>query len=214
MSCQGCESCQSCNGKCNVTCNSCEGTCDTKQNFCKTNQLASAYVTIPKFRDKNLLQPDDLFLTAQNWNDFITSIYNAYCKGKKRNAYSSNTPDIDTFSIYDNMDIRAGKAEGKATGTSDFMYAKMYNGALKKMRFLVNNNAGENKVSPNDIVTASLFNELRNYATDSFLLNPIQCDACNSGCDVTCDACEGCNSTQCNSPCGNCCNDPPPEKKE
>lgn len=104
------------------------------------------------------------------------------------------------------MDIRAGKTTGKAVGTEDFMYAKMFNGALKKMRYLASNSTGNDMVSPNDIIYASTFEILKSYATDSFLLHSDQCDNCNIKCDVTCDSCEGCNTNQCNTS-KTCCDD-------
>lgn len=148
---------------------------------------------------------DSMFLTATEWNNFISSIYAAYCKGTEENAWGRNVTE-DDFAIYDNMDIRAGKKTGKTPGTEDFMYAKMFNGAFKKMRYLSSHEEGKDEVSSGDIIYASDFERLKTYAKNDFLLHNNQCDNCNIKCDVTCNSCQGCNTNQCNTP-KTCCDD-------
>jgi hypothetical protein len=98
------------------------------------------------------------------------------------------------------MGLKSGDARGKVIGTEDIMYAKMYNGALKKMRYLAyKDSATEGDVAVNDIIYADTFNNLRSIALTKFNLHATQCDTCNNGC-------QGCNSAECDSPQG-CCDD-------
>lgn len=153
-----------------------------------------------------------MFLTAKQWNDFIEFIYKAYCKGKKWHAWGSpgSEANFEDFSEYDNMDIRAGKAKGKAINTEYIMYAKMYNGALKKMHYLANRDTNtDNDVSSGDIIYAETFNILRDYALTKFKLNKSQCNSCNDGCQG-CNDCNDCDTAQCNTP-KDCCDDTPSE---
>ena len=193
----GCMTCDSCQG-----CDQCQGVCNTVQNLCKLNgQLASDNVDIEVWEDKDTNSP---FLKASEWNKFITSIYNAYKQGSNQyNGWGSKTiVSLDDFSIYTtlNMDIRAGKPTGKASGTEDFMYAGMFNGALKKMRYLSSRETGDDEVEVGDVIYADTFNELKQYALTKFKLHSKQCDRCNTACDVKCD------SNQCNTPTF-CCDD-------
>jgi hypothetical protein len=156
-----------------------------------------------------------LFLTAQQWNNFITFIYEAYCYGEKNNAWGNpkkDTAEFEEFVTYgdNDMDIRAGQVQGKKQGTQDFMYADMYNGALKKMHYLANKNTNTtDDVSSGDIIYAETFNILRDYALNKFKLNSKQCDECNVGCQG-CDDCNDCVNAQCNTP-QECCDDTPSE---
>lgn len=192
MSCEACDKCNNCNVSCNVTCN-------TAQGFCYVgSQLASSYVTFPDWNEKTT---NSSFLTAKEWNDFIEFIYEAYCHGRYGAwGVDANEPTLAEFAVYDGMGIRAGDTRGKTTGTEDFMYAKMYNGALKKMHYLSNKNTNTTgDVNVNDIIYADTFNELRKEAKTKFKLHKDQCNACNYGC-------QGCNNDECDSP-EPCCDD-------
>lgn len=197
MGCESCNSCDNCNISCNVTCN-------TAQGFCYVgSQLASKHITFPdwglKTNDHSL--DSSLFLKATEWNDFIEFIYDAYCHGEY-NAWGrkGNETSFNNFAIYDNIGLESGDPRGKAIGAEDIMYAEMYNGALKKMRYLANqdyNTTGD--VSAGDIIYATTFNNLRSKALTEFKLHSSQCDICNNGC-------QGCNDSECDSP-KYCCDD-------
>lgn len=179
--------------------------CNTAQNFCKTNtgQLASTH--IEKLGEEwGDLKKNDSFLTKEQWNNFIEDIYEAYSLGEAANGFSYHT-SLDIFALYPSndpnpMDIRAGQGKGKDDGTENIMYAKMYNGAIKKMRFLATNNAGRDVVDSGDTITAELFNDLMDYAKNNFYLNKNQCDECNT--EQTC--CSESSSCSQSGGCGHC----------
>ena len=211
MSCDsGCNNCNNCNTKCNSPqCQSCQG-CNSSESFCNTgSQLASEYINIADWgtRTNDHSKDSSRFLTAKEWNDFITSIYDAYCLGDECNAWGYEETKSN-FVEYDGMDIRAGYAKGKPNGTEDFMFAKMYNGAIKKMRQLSSGIVGEDVVNTGDIIYASTFNDLMKYAKETFKLHENQCDNCNIDCDIKCNNCQDCDRGECDAP-RTCCDDIP-----
>lgn len=116
-------------------------------------------------------------------------------------------PYKDGVYTYNGLSIKAGQEEG-----NEFMSANMYNGAIAKMRWatLEDGSPGsyEKQGGANgDIIYASYFTALENYATNEFKVN--YCNTCNSCniCNNNCEGCDDCNT--CNS-ClvDNCCYTP------
>ena len=117
--------------------------------------------------------------------DYISSGYSL--KGNPLALYSNGVY------TYNNLSIKAG------VNNNIFMSANMYNGAIAKMRYASTGEGtpGEYQKSGGangDIIYASYFNDLEDYANNNFKVN-----YCN-----TCQVCNGCyNYCQGNN---SCCN--------
>ena len=197
-----CESCDSCNGTCNKSCNSCNtcNTCDSScQGTCQSSkQKVSDKLGSFQFRNKEL-QSNNSFLTAEEWNSLLQYIENGY--GLEGNPLAPYKNGVYT---YKDLSIRAGSEHNL------FMSANMYNGAIAKMRWASLNEGtpGEYERTSGDIIYASYFTALQNYANNNFKVNYCNtCDNCNS-CNSKCQGCNSCNS--CNSCQGtnSCCHTP------
>lgn len=182
MGCQDCVSCQSCN-TCQL-CVRCEGTCNTSQAFCTVgSQLVSSH--LGSFDFNTSFSTDSLFFSKANWNKIFTYIRDAYNYGGA-GRLSTSLPSSDP---------------------NDFMTADMFNQVAGELSRL-GSTASINRVSGGSegtIVYGSYFQNLENYANNTFRLNRSQCQSCNSDCNVDCDNCQRCNSCQlCVSRCQGC----------
>lgn len=170
-SCQYCVRCQSCNTNCNSS------GCNTIQAFCSIgkqtvgsfdfNQCVSSGETVYKFRT--------------NWNRLITYINDAYEAGRKSNGGSSGLPSSDT---------------------NEFITAAMFNkisaalgglGSTGPSRRVKGKSTGD---TTEDVIYGSYFEDLESYA-NNLKYKTSQCDNCNTGCNVTCDRCQKCDSGGC-----------------
>lgn len=207
MSCESCVSCQAQCNSCNMPCQVCNS-CNTSQTLCSLyGQLATNNIgqfswgrNICAYGEND--NNNSLFLSTSEWNSLIDHIYEAYCEGDLVNAWgTSQDGDKTAFCQYNYKDIRAGEEYNNI-----FMSANMYNGAISKMRYLTSGNGTPGNYQKTggtngDIITASAFNALKEYANMTFKLNSLQCDRCNvtcqtcvTSCNVMCNGCNGCNS--------------------
>ena len=131
------------------------------------------------------MEKDDLFLTQQEWDNFLDYIANGYdLEGSPHNGYGSGVY------TYNNKSIKAKD--------NTFMTANMYNGAISKMRWVSEEERapGEYEKSggfDGDIIKAKYFRDLEDYYNKNFKSK--YCDDCNS-CEA-CDSCNDCESGQC-----------------
>lgn len=163
--------------------NQCSG-CISAQNFCKNIQSASHYLGDFNWHDANwppdgrnqTLKKDDYFLSKIEWNGLINYIKNAYNLG--------NINQSNRFLENEEKELKADEL------TNPVITAAMFNSVCWKMQELGNSNMDENiLVNKNDIVYASTFNQLRDFA-NNFKLNEGQCDSCNISCNNSHSCCE------------------------
>lgn len=177
----------------NTPCPSCQPTCYSKQTFCAIgSQYVSGYYS---HSWPNSFNTDDIIievLPRDVFNSAITFINNGLHKG--------STKSTSSYSI--------------SKETRDFIYADKINDIVSGLSKLGQTVSTVNK---NDIIYASYFNKLRS-ALNNAKLSSSACNTCNTGCNVQCDACEGCVScegcntcqgyTTCHSPCHSPCHTP------
>ena len=190
-SCNSCNECQACN-KCQ-TCNICE-------TYCQSSQKASSYIkTFQKFysyefdKDNNykascLNQGQTITIKASDWNNLISFIKQAYSLG--------------TLGKTDKVPVLSSVQKAQVISHTD------YNQVAQA--FELGSKALNITVKENDIIYGTYFSQLQDYAINSFLLMPNQCNNKNQ-ChpDTECNACQACNSNcqACNNNNkSNCCN--------
>lgn len=188
-----CPKCNKCQG-----CNKCQ-TCDNCETYCQSSQKASTYIkTFQKFYnyelDENnnykascLDQGQTIVIKADDWNNLISFIDQAYDLGTLGKA--TTKPSLSSVQ------------KTQAISHTD------YNQIAKA--FALGSDALNIEVKKDDIIYGTYFSQLQNYAINSFLLMPMQCNTKNQCSATDCNTCQHCNDSNCqacnNNNKSNCC---------
>lgn len=170
------DSYHTCQDRCNV-CENCNATCNTKQNFCSiSSQTASVALNF-----------DNPWATVKKNEPIITAL--------PRNKYNSILTYIKK--AYDYGKVNSGLSMTVEPETGDFITAKKTNeimDAINKLNGQVISNSVPYPLQKDvHIVYASYFQEIA-QGLMKMQLREIQCNDCNTECNVTCNTCNSCNS--------------------
>lgn len=205
--CQGCVGCQNCNASCNsgANCQTCQGSCDTKQTYWGQNK-------------KTLFD----FFGNFNWSLIVTA--NSTQMGTETGMFNKSV--WDELSTYINkgnsLPVEPKSSEGLIKTNNPVGLSKIsvstndavspFSAAEFNRLYKIVYNTTANKVSPGDLITADLFNNLASKAS-SIQISSTACRLCNAACDNGCNQCQVCvycqncntsGSCQSGNSCGTC----------
>ena len=213
--CTSCNSCDSCNTSCQgtnacVACNTgCQNGCNTKQTYCVLGKETIALATgasfefSPKPSTSVQMGPLAGMFGKDSWDAIATYISTRHklAVTAKSNKPATVTSSTTTWVSTNSAD---GGAEVSASAEADVkpFTADEFNRISATLKMAAGTTA--TTVSKNQLIQASLFNNLASEASGSLVLDTA-CSKCNAGCDYGCDSCQNCNSgcQTCNS-CDSC----------
>lgn len=165
--------CGACNASCDLPCNVCQGFCEVGKQAASQNGFNYNF---------GPWQRDDII-----YKEMPQSVYNAMGEAIEAMAGYGNTQDSGGWTW--------------SPETRDFIYADKTNEMIRGANSLGGGTTVQGVptlVAKESIVYADYFNAIAT-AIKTMILNPEACHLCNLGCDAQCDACNICNSDDCES---------------
>lgn len=195
-SCSKCQSCNTCQA-CNASCNASSG-CNSKQTFCPSAQRYGDF-SFSKCVSKNELickTTETSHFSRTTWNEIVTHINGAFSKGAAQPSNKAGSGSGVSGSG------RGGSSGISADSTNLYITAEQFKKAATALGSLGGTRSTSSSpadslstlqsVVKDNVIYGHYFESLEYYA-DNLLLKTTQCNDCNAGCNVTCNACQKCN---------------------